>query len=116
MKQRFHKRGRNARPRHHRCAGANTNGVALHAISLSPARKRTAGRIVLPGRTGGNVALNAGGAGAGPGAGPGLSLILVLLEGVAEDVKRFMVQHKTENVDVDSRGRKVRARVVGAGR
>jgi len=34
-------------------------------------------------------------------------LILVLLEGEDEDVKEYLICHRTQNVDVNSRGKKV---------
>mmetsp|Transcript_1085 Transcript_1085/g.2453 ORF Transcript_1085/g.2453 Transcript_1085/m.2453 type:complete len:305 (-) Transcript_1085:437-1351(-) len=39
-------------------------------------------------------------------------LILILLEGEEEHVKQYLVCHRTQNVDVDSRGRKCRERMM----
>ncbi|GFR49064.1 hypothetical protein Agub_g11090, partial [Astrephomene gubernaculifera] len=40
------------------------------------------------------------------------NLILVLLEGEADAVRQYLVRHRTENVDVDSRGRKCKERML----
>ncbi|KAF5842056.1 hypothetical protein DUNSADRAFT_9625 [Dunaliella salina] len=39
-------------------------------------------------------------------------LILILLEGEEQHVKQYLVCHRTQNVDIDSRGRKCRERMM----
>eukprot|EP00195_Chlamydomonas_chlamydogama_P000812 CAMPEP_0202919582 /NCGR_PEP_ID=MMETSP1392-20130828/76183_1 /ASSEMBLY_ACC=CAM_ASM_000868 /TAXON_ID=225041 /ORGANISM="Chlamydomonas chlamydogama, Strain SAG 11-48b" /LENGTH=209 /DNA_ID=CAMNT_0049613001 /DNA_START=148 /DNA_END=774 /DNA_ORIENTATION=+ len=41
-----------------------------------------------------------------------VSLILILIEGAGEDVREYLRRHRTESVDVDSRGRKCKERMM----
>lgn len=78
----------------------------MHArTAYSRTLRRWAGELGLGGRllfcSGGGGSMGAVGSG---GAG-GAPIILILLEGTAEDLREFVVRLRTRNVDVDSKGR-----------
>ncbi|KAL4441893.1 hypothetical protein ABPG77_003809 [Micractinium sp. CCAP 211/92] len=91
----------------------------MHArAAYSRTLRRWAGELGLGGRllfcSGGGGCNGRGPAGSGGGGGGGgaAPIILILLEGPASDVKEFVVRLRTRNVDVDSRGRPCRERMM----